>query len=119
EPANVFEELLKGLEQSGDSIAPHVEVHELFSPFVRDRLPGLLQDAGTESVPPLLILADTRASASELRVPKTTQNCVIAIGPEAGWNAHEVSEFQSRGFQPVRLGERCMRVDTAAVFLSA
>ncbi len=107
-------EVLKGLEQSGDSVAPEISVHALFRPFIEDCLPGLLNDLRN----PLCFLAHTRSISSLCGPVQGDQNCVLAIGPESGWSEHEAEQFGLLGFRVISLGARCMRVDTAAIYLS-
>jgi RsmE family RNA methyltransferase len=40
----------------------------------------------------------------------------LAIGPEGGWTAYETGELAGRGFAPVSLGPRPLRVDQAVPF---
>ena len=44
---------------------------------------------------------------------------VLAIGPEGGWIPYEVEKFTAAGLQPVQLGERILRVETAVSALLA
>jgi 16S rRNA (uracil1498-N3)-methyltransferase len=39
----------------------------------------------------------------------------VAIGPEGGFEAEELEAFAAAGFQPVRLGPRVLRTETAAI----
>jgi 16S rRNA (uracil1498-N3)-methyltransferase len=39
----------------------------------------------------------------------------IAIGPEGGFDAEELEAFRVSGFEPVRLGPRVLRTETAAI----
>jgi 16S rRNA (uracil1498-N3)-methyltransferase len=39
----------------------------------------------------------------------------LAIGPEGGWTAEEVAQLTAGGFQPVSLGARILRSETAAL----
>jgi 16S rRNA (uracil1498-N3)-methyltransferase len=41
--------------------------------------------------------------------------CTLAIGPEGGWVADEETMFRSAGWQPVSLGPRILRAETAAI----
>ncbi len=49
----------------------------------------------------------------------TAQSCLLAIGPEGGWTDQEVTLATRAAWQRVDLGLRIMRVETAAVFLTA
>ncbi len=40
---------------------------------------------------------------------------LLVIGPEGGFSAEEASEAKRRGFQPVSLGRRILRTETAAL----
>jgi RsmE family RNA methyltransferase len=39
----------------------------------------------------------------------------IAIGPEGGWTPEEISLFTQHNWQPVTLGPRILRAETAAI----
>lgn len=52
-----------------------------------------------------------RATASEAVSPSTA----IAIGPEGGWTPEEISLFLQHQWQPVTLGPRILRAETAAI----
>ncbi|MBN8549723.1 MAG: RsmE family RNA methyltransferase [Deltaproteobacteria bacterium] len=115
EPANIEAEILKGLEQSGDSIAPRVHLHKFFRPFMEDVLPAL-RSAGSGAQG---MIADTRAPRSErMSLPKA-RSVLLAIGPEAGWSESEVTQFCSQGFAAISLGERFLRVDAACIYATA
>ena len=43
----------------------------------------------------------------------------IAVGPEGGFTAEEVESAKRHGWQPVSLGPRILRVETAAIVLAA
>jgi RsmE family RNA methyltransferase len=55
-------------------------------------------------------LREVIAGAGDRRV-------LIAIGPEGGWNAFELTLLDTHGFQRIGLGARTLRVDTACVAL--
>jgi 16S rRNA (uracil1498-N3)-methyltransferase len=50
--------------------------------------------------------------ASELRYPITH---AVAIGPEGGWTPEEIFLFTQHQWQPVTLGPRILRAETAAI----
>jgi 16S rRNA (uracil1498-N3)-methyltransferase len=39
----------------------------------------------------------------------------LAVGPEGGWTAEEESLFALEGWQPVSLGPRILRAETAGI----
>lgn len=51
--------------------------------------------------------------------PIPSESAALAIGPEGGFTADEVALAIARGWQPVDLGRRILRVETAAVALAA
>jgi len=69
-------------------------------------LPHLMQYLG--------VLAD--ASCSETPLPK---NVLALVGPEGGFTGREVEQAVTLGFQPLDLGPRILRVETAAMMLTA
>ena len=54
---------------------------------------------------------------SELRLSKVdaAASYLLAVGPEAGFDADEEAAFAGAGFVPVRLGARVLRTETAAL----
>lgn len=46
-------------------------------------------------------------------------SCQLAIGPEGGWTAAELEQGRAAGWHVVSLGERILRIETAAVALAA
>lgn len=44
---------------------------------------------------------------------------LICIGPESGFSNNEVNQFLNEQFQPVRLGRRILRTETAALYALA
>ena len=110
EPAAIHEQLILGLEQARDTVLPEVIIEKRFKPFVEDQLPqlaagslGLVGHPGTYPACPRAV----------------TQPVTLAIGPEGGWIPYEVEKLAEAGLQPVQLGARILRVETAVTALLA
>jgi RsmE family RNA methyltransferase len=106
----VLDELLDlGLEQSRDTRPPTIAVRERFRPFVEDELDAW---AG-ESV---RLLPHPPAQAPLSRIDHS-RPVVLAIGPDGGWVPFEVELLERRGFLPVSLGPRVLRVEVAVSYI--
>ena len=110
QPEVIRENLLLGLEQARDTVLPSVRIEKRFKPFVEDQLPALV--AGTTGL--VAHPGDFPACPRALAGPAT-----LAIGPEGGWIPYEVDKLCAAGLQPVQLGERILRVETAVTSLLA
>ena len=104
--------LLKGLEQTNDSLPPQVEVVRRFRPFIEDSLATKLQSRRFVS-----LIADTQSEQSANSLDYTNDSGVLAVGPELGWNDFEREAFAQLGFQSISLGQRIMRIETAVTAL--
>ena len=110
EPAALREQLILGLEQARDTVLPEIIIEKRFKPFIEDRLPSLA--AGS-----LGLIGHPGAYPA---CPRAVEQAVtLAIGPEGGWIPYEVEMLQQAGLQPVQLGERILRVETAVTALLA
>lgn len=108
--AERVEELLcLGLEQARDTVLPRVLVRARFRPFVEDELDAAFA-VGRR------LLAHPPAPAS-LPAAASGERVVLAVGPEGGWVPFELELLQSRGFVPVTLGPRILRVEVAVPYL--
>ncbi|UQS91096.1 16S rRNA (uracil(1498)-N(3))-methyltransferase [Pseudomonas chlororaphis subsp. piscium] len=108
EPEAIREQLILGLEQARDSVLPEVVIEKRFKPFVEDRLPALVEGTlGLVGHP-----GQYPACPRGLDEPVT-----LAIGPEGGWIPYEIDLLGKSGLQPVQLGERILRVETAVTAL--
>jgi RsmE family RNA methyltransferase len=104
------EQLMLGLEQARDTMIPEIMTRPLFKPFVEDELPELIRNT-------LPLVAHPAALAE---CPRNTDRAVtLAIGPEGGFIPYEVEKLTSRGFTPIRLGERILSTETAVPALLA
>lgn len=110
EPAAIREQLILGLEQSRDTVLPEVVIEKRFKPFVEDRLPAITE--GT--------LGLVGHPGDYPSCPRAVDQAVtLAIGPEGGWIPYEVELLANAGLQPVQLGDRILRVETAVTALLA
>jgi len=110
EPDAIREQLILGLEQARDSVLPEIIIEKRFKPFVQDRLPKLaLNTLGLVGHP-----GPYPACPRAVDEPVT-----LAIGPEGGWIPYEVDLLGLSGLQPVQLGDRILRVETAVTALLA
>ncbi|MCF9018627.1 16S rRNA (uracil(1498)-N(3))-methyltransferase [Pseudomonas syringae] len=110
EPHAIREQLILGLEQARDSVLPEIVIEKRFKPFVEDRLPQLaLNTLGLAGHP-----GDYPDCPRAVTEPVT-----LAIGPEGGWIPYEVDLLGKSGLQPVQLGDRILRVETAVTALLA
>jgi len=108
QPENLRGQLLLGLEQAKDTVLPELRLARLFRPFVEDELPGLLA-GGTG------LLAHPGAGGT---APKALAAPItLAIGPEGGWIDAEVRSLLDAGLQPLDLGPRILRTETALAAL--
>lgn len=110
EPGAIREQLILGLEQARDSVLPEIVIEKRFKPFVEDRLPAIVDGTlGLVGHP-----GDFPVCPRAVEQPVT-----LAIGPEGGWIPYEVDLLRASGLNPVQLGTRILRVETAVTALLA
>ena len=97
-----------GLEQGCDTHLPPVVMEKRFKPFVEDRLPGLIAAHAHHW------LALPNAPSQMLPVA-CTQPTLLAIGPEGGFTHYEIDKLTAAGLQPLRLGTRVLKSETAVI----
>lgn len=104
----IQQQFILGLEQARDTVLPTLFLHKHFHHFVTNELP-------------LLIKKKQAFLAHPGNYPPCPGNLhdelALAIGPEGGFIPDEVYAFTQAGFQPVQLGERPLRVETAVTAL--
>jgi len=110
EPEAIRENLILGLEQARDTVLPEIIIEKRFKPFVEDRLPAITE--GT--------LGLVGHPGHYPPCPRAlSEQVTLAIGPEGGWIPYEIDLLAKSGLQPVQLGERILRVETAVTALLA
>lgn len=105
--------LIEGLEQARDTRLPVVTVHKQFRKLIESELDGLT-DAGVRLV---AHPGAKRTVWDSLATPGG--RVLLAVGPEAGWNAFELDLLESHGFRRISLGPRTLATTTACVALLA
>jgi 16S rRNA (uracil1498-N3)-methyltransferase len=79
---------------------------------------ALKQALEQETTTPTRILLSETEQATTLTAALTSAqspDTAIAIGPEGGWTPEEISLFTQHDWQPVTLGPRILRAETAAI----
>jgi len=105
---SINECLLQGLEQAKDTLMPTWSLIPRFRPFVEDQLPSILQGKMGLLAHPYL----AKPCPVDIQEP-----CVLALGPEGGWNEFEVDKWHEAGMESVHLGERILKVETVVPVL--
>lgn len=107
-PAHLGAQLELGLEQAKDTVLPELWLRRLFVPFVEDELPALVAE----------VTALVAHPAARAPVPRAVPGpMLIALGPEGGFIAEELASLERAGLQPVSLGPRVLRTETALATL--
>lgn len=89
----------------------------------RNRIPTLeeprtLEASLKQCSPGLRMIADPRANSAIKDCDHTTADSPtlsVFVGPEGGFSDSEIQRAEAQGFQPVRLGPRILRTETAAI----
>lgn len=104
-------QLILGAEQAKVTQIPKVTFHKRFRPFIEDELDTLT--AGAKK-----LISHPGDYPSCYKVEPSAKH-ILAIGPEGGFIEKEVESFLIHGFNPVQLGERILKVETAIPVLIA
>ena len=105
---NIREQLILGLEQAKDTVLPQVSFHKRFKPFVEDVLPDIISRKKAYVAHP---------QENRKCPPAFKGKTVLMIGPEGGFVPYEIELLLSQGVKAVSLGERIIKVETAAALL--
>lgn len=65
------------------------------------------------------ILSPEEGAHLTAALPTTKQKVSVAVGPEGGYSAAELQAAIAAGFQPISLGPRILRTETAAITIVA
>ena len=93
-------------------------------PEIADPIP-LKQALAEERSPTRILLSETEQATTLSEALETSQKTAaseavrqevaLAIGPEGGWTPEEMTLFTQHNWQPVTLGPRILRAETAAI----
>ncbi len=115
EAATIDNYLKEGLIQAKDTILPRVHIKKLFKPFVEDELKAIINQREAFVAHPY----STDNKPAQAYPSTSTNERVIAIGPEGGFIDYEIGLLQQQGLQPITLGNRIYRVENAITILSS
>lgn len=105
-------QIILGLEQSGDTIPPKVQVNGLLHECLSE------YSSRADSKSDIKIIADPRGAPLDFdSVNINDGNVAVLIGPELGWTAAEIRRAEEHGFVPARVGKRAVRVEIAMTYL--
>jgi RsmE family RNA methyltransferase len=104
-PAYIDNKLREGLAQARDTIKPNIHLHKNMRDVMNDVLPALLQTHQG-------VLADPFSPGADIAAP-ADKPLALVIGPEGGFTEDERQKFLNAGCQPLWLGSRILRVETA------
>ena len=82
---------------------------------------GLKQALEQEQSPTRILLSETEqgttltAALANAKASTEESDTALAIGPEGGWTPEEMALFTQHQWQPVTLGPRILRAETAAI----
>lgn len=112
DPAAYVPLLKEGLEQSGTTALPEVEIVKRLRPFVEDVVPVRFADA-----PKLLAHPSGDSGGNGLNEKRPGGTPLLAVGPEGGWTPFELDMLEKAGFRRFSLGSRPLRTDVAIAAL--
>lgn len=103
-PDAILEQLILGLEQAKDTVLPEISQHKLFKPFVEDQLSAVIGNSRA------MVAHPTAAKPCPIGIDQPT---TLIVGPEGGFIPYEVDKLATLGVEPVTIGDRILRVETA------
>lgn len=104
-PDYVQHQLVEGLSQARDTTLPAIHQHRHFRDVIDTVLPALLQTHTG-------VLADPFSPGASITTT-ANQPLALVIGPEGGFTDDERQRILNAGCQPLWLGSRILRVETA------
>jgi len=99
---------VKAVQQSRRAKVPQVERYRLFNEAL-----GICKEDGLK----IFLYEKSGESLKEVLKQYQTKKVYVMVGPEGGFTEEEVRLAKDRGFIPVKLGQRILRTETAAITL--
>jgi 16S rRNA (uracil1498-N3)-methyltransferase len=117
---------LEASKQSRRTTIPEIADPIALKPALeQEKSPTRILLSETEQTTTLIVALENSIGNTSARVPHPSQSqregwdverqTAIAIGPEGGWTPDEISLFIHHAWQPVTLGPRILRAETAAI----
>ncbi|MDA3859729.1 MAG: RsmE family RNA methyltransferase, partial [Melioribacteraceae bacterium] len=107
ETENYTQFLIEGLSQGKRVALPKVSIHNKFKPFFENEIRNISSNS-------TCLLAHPTTENYLTKIPvNRSQNILLAIGPEGGWNDFEISLMEEKGFIKFKLSESILRVENA------
>lgn len=103
-PDYVHNKLVEGLAQARDTLLPSIQQHRRFRDLMENVLPDLLQTHTG-------VIADPFSPGAGITPQQ--KPLALLIGPEGGFTDTEREQILAAGYQPLWLGSRILRVETA------
>lgn len=114
------EYLINGLQTAGGTVLPAVELCGGLGEALAaaESAPGAASGAAAAYDSPARLVLDNVGSGRplsqvDLAGPASPRPAVLAVGSERGWSERERRLFREAGFEPVSLGSRVLRTETA------
>ncbi|MCL2348807.1 MAG: 16S rRNA (uracil(1498)-N(3))-methyltransferase [Planctomycetaceae bacterium] len=114
-------QVLEASKQCGRSVlmqvSPEMSIAECHALFEREKTESGTSDFAAFIAHPISDAAvNQKKMADVLKQASTLQQVLVLVGPEGGFSQDEIQAALDFDFQPLDLGKRILRVETAAIF---
>ena len=104
---NYSKYLIEGLSQGKRTDIPKVSIHNKFKVFFENDFEEI-----SNNLTCLLAHPNTEKYLNKIPLDRSN-NIILAIGPEGGWNDFEINLMEEKGFIKYKLSESILRVENA------